>query len=322
VNEQDRAAWAAAFVAAQAEFPAVPKNKTATIPMKSGGRYSYQYADLADILTALQPVLSKHGLAQAQSVEATDGQVSVTTRIYHSSGHVESFGPVGLRADVGAQAAGSAITYARRYALCAALGITPDEADDDGALATQQAQARTQAPLDDSKVCPVCAFLCEPVSGASDKLPKWRCTNKQCGGGKDGRPWASWQEDPWKSGGEIETKFGTGPAVTAAGPKADKGTPVDTASPSQSSPDDFARHLSLIEQAAASGIFINGSKASPARFSGHANRLALRLDLPLISEPISDATHLAAVLSKRDPKLAAAIIEDLGLEALMAGVAS
>jgi hypothetical protein len=59
----------------------------------------------------------------------------VETRIHHKAGHVEIFGPVLIRVVGDAKAAGSAITYARRYALCAALGIAPDE-DDDGAATT------------------------------------------------------------------------------------------------------------------------------------------------------------------------------------------
>ena len=43
--------WTASFVAAQAAFPEIPKNKTANIPTNSGGSYSYEYADLPDVLS-------------------------------------------------------------------------------------------------------------------------------------------------------------------------------------------------------------------------------------------------------------------------------
>lgn len=148
--------WAKAFVAAQSEMPNIAKNKTAKVKMKSGGEYSYSYADLPDILSSVREVLSSHGLAIVQSVESpAQGYVSVTTRIYHSAGHSESFGPLALPAGNDAQSAGSAITYARRYSLCAALGIAADE-DDDGQLAkssggatslkTPKPQAGTSAP--------------------------------------------------------------------------------------------------------------------------------------------------------------------------------
>lgn len=120
-----RAKWAAAFVAAQAEFPKIPHNQKA-----NAGQFSYAYADLPSIIAHVRPVLAKHGLGFGQSVEPGANGIAVTTRIYHSAGHVESFGPLVLPAGNNAQAAGSAISYARRYALAAALGIAPDEDDD------------------------------------------------------------------------------------------------------------------------------------------------------------------------------------------------
>ena len=56
----------------------------------------------------------------------------MTTRIYHSDGWVEKFGPLQIFSGSTPQQAGSAITYGRRYALSAALGIAADE-DNDGA---------------------------------------------------------------------------------------------------------------------------------------------------------------------------------------------
>ena len=126
--------WAEAFTAAQAELPPIRKHHEANIPTKTGGSYSYTYADLNDILEVVRPVLNKHGLSIAQSPMSKEGQIGVATRIYHTSGHVENFGPLLLPAGGDARSAGSAMTYARRYGLCAALGISPDD-DDDGAAA-------------------------------------------------------------------------------------------------------------------------------------------------------------------------------------------
>lgn len=132
------AEWAEAFAAAQAELPEVPKTKTADIPTKTGGKYSYRYADLSDVLAACRPVLNRHGLSISQSVTGDESSVAVTTRIFHVGGHVEEFGPTILPAGSDARGVGSAVTYARRYGLCAALGITPDE-DDDGQAASHRA---------------------------------------------------------------------------------------------------------------------------------------------------------------------------------------
>jgi len=46
---------AGALAAAQAEYPVVPKNRTAKVKTKLGGDYSYSYADLADILKLILP---------------------------------------------------------------------------------------------------------------------------------------------------------------------------------------------------------------------------------------------------------------------------
>lgn len=124
--------WAEAFTAAQADFQPIAKRHEATI----GQSYSYKYADLNDVLEAVRPVLNKHGLSIAQSTVSEEGQIGVVTRIYHTSGHVEAFGPLLLPAGGDARSAGSAITYARRYSLTAALGISPDD-DDDGEAATE-----------------------------------------------------------------------------------------------------------------------------------------------------------------------------------------
>jgi hypothetical protein len=140
--------WAKAFVAAQGDLPDITKDKTVTVKTKTGQSFKYSYADLPTIVAKIRPVLAKNGLAVAQDVEIQDGRVVVTTRIYHTSGHMETFGPVVLNGGNDAQAAGSAITYARRYALCAALNIAADE-DDDGQINKNSAgSAASQRPAE------------------------------------------------------------------------------------------------------------------------------------------------------------------------------
>jgi len=127
----------AALVAACAELGDVPKKHKASV-----GSYSYDYADLADTLSVVRPVLAKHGLAVLQPVttEPEHDLVVVATVILHSSGEQLELGRLGLPLGQGAQATGSAITYARRYALLAALGLAAE--DDDGAAATAAPRMR------------------------------------------------------------------------------------------------------------------------------------------------------------------------------------
>lgn len=135
--ESPEAQWSAAFVAAQAEMPDIEKRKTATIQMKQGGKFSYKYADLPEIIRVVRPILKKHGLAFAQSVEKDGAGIAVYTRIFHVGGHFEAFGPVVLPSGDDARTAGSAATYGRRYGLCAALGIAADEDTDAEAVRAQ-----------------------------------------------------------------------------------------------------------------------------------------------------------------------------------------
>lgn len=131
---------AAAFVAAQAELVDVARGRTASVETRTGGSYSYSYADLADVLTTVRPVLAAHQLAVVQPVQIHDGMVEVTTVLVHASGQLVEFGPIAFDAGATPQAAGSATTYARRYGLLAALGLATE--DDDGAAASTTPRAR------------------------------------------------------------------------------------------------------------------------------------------------------------------------------------
>ena len=116
---------AAALVAAQADLRNPGKDKTANT-----GTYSYRYADLASILDLVRPILAKHGLAVLQDVRMEEGRLLIFTRLLHSSGESLEFGPLAGSVGSSWQQTGGGITYARRYALQAALGIAADEDDD------------------------------------------------------------------------------------------------------------------------------------------------------------------------------------------------
>ena len=125
--------FAPAFVAFQAEI-ANPE-KTANNPF-----FNKKYVPLNSLLAYVRPVLASHGLSVFQSAGTRDdGFTGVRTMLMHSSGQfVEGDSvhfPISLgNKEASAQGAGSAITYACRYSLCAALGIAGD--DDDGNTAT------------------------------------------------------------------------------------------------------------------------------------------------------------------------------------------
>ena len=125
---------AAAFVKAQADFPTIRKTKHATIQTKTGS-YSYDYADLGDIRESVVPTLTQYGLAVTQAPSIYGDQPALTTTLMHTSGQwIESEMLLHIE-KTDAQGQGSAITYARRYALSSILGLVT-ESDDDGAAAT------------------------------------------------------------------------------------------------------------------------------------------------------------------------------------------
>jgi hypothetical protein len=127
---------AAALAKAQGKFPTIEKKKQASvkgIAKASGREYSiaYAYADIADVISAISPILSAEGIAFIQPTVMLDSGMFIATRLMHASGQwIESMYPVcGISGDH--QKMGGALTYARRYALCSMVGVAADE-DIDG----------------------------------------------------------------------------------------------------------------------------------------------------------------------------------------------
>lgn len=97
--------------------------------------FKSKFASLATVRDTVTPVLSKHGLSVTQWPETIDGHVHVTTLLAHTSGQWLSSTLHIPTAKQDAHGAGSSISYARRYALMACVGVVGDE-DDDANAAT------------------------------------------------------------------------------------------------------------------------------------------------------------------------------------------
>ena len=102
--------------------------------------FKSNYADLESVWDACRDLLSNNGLAVTQFPgEYFDGTMSLTTIITHSSGEwISQIMSVPVTKP-DAQGAGSALTYMRRYALAAVVGVV--QADDDGNAASQPKSA-------------------------------------------------------------------------------------------------------------------------------------------------------------------------------------
>lgn len=97
--------------------------------------FKSKYADLGAVIDAVKPALIKHGLFFTQRPEPSAGGVTISTVLHHASGESMELGTLFVPANKNdAQAFGSALTYARRYALVTAFGV-PTE-DDDGNTAS------------------------------------------------------------------------------------------------------------------------------------------------------------------------------------------
>lgn len=133
---------AAALAAVQAEIPSVKKDATATVETKTGGQYKYQYADLAVITPLILPLLGANGLAWSTRPTLMGEAFVLHYTLAHEGGEsIEGVYPLPEPLTGRPQEIGSAITYARRYALCAVTGIAPGGDDDDAAAANEKPAA-------------------------------------------------------------------------------------------------------------------------------------------------------------------------------------
>jgi hypothetical protein len=95
--------------------------------------YNYKYSDLSQILEIARPLMFKHGLSISQFPGTAHDKVTVESVLMHKSGQwmsgiIEMMVPEQKGMNL-AQAAGSIITYARRYSLASIIGITQSDND-------------------------------------------------------------------------------------------------------------------------------------------------------------------------------------------------
>lgn len=126
----------------QTQLPHISKSETAKVPTKAGGSYQYTYADLADVSREVLPLLGKLGLSFTSRPTLADGRLVLVYELRHISGE-QIDGVYPLPGSGTPQEIGGAITYARRYCLCAVTGVAPDN-DDNDAVAAEKAAVRRE----------------------------------------------------------------------------------------------------------------------------------------------------------------------------------
>lgn len=147
-----------ALLAFQAEAPRVNKGNTAVVKTTGGGEYRYTYADLADVVDAAQPILTRLGLVfTCQPRLTAAGGYELAGRIVHASSGTDVEGCLPLFGR-DAQSIGSGITYARRYLLGCLTGLVTDD-DVDARNAGQPAHAQSQPEAQAQSLPPHVAAL-------------------------------------------------------------------------------------------------------------------------------------------------------------------
>lgn len=136
---------AKAIVLAQAEAKGALKDGKNTFFKNAKGEAT-AYATLDSVIEACRDALSKNNLAVIQAPVLVDGSYFVETRIQHNSGEFYEIQTPLLMGQNTMQAFGSAITYAKRYALSSLLNISTD-GDDNGDEASKKIQTTAKESL-------------------------------------------------------------------------------------------------------------------------------------------------------------------------------
>lgn len=126
--------FSAALASFQAECPLIRKTSTANVATKSGGSYSYTYAELDEIVRTVGPLLAKNGLSYSwDTVVGKESLLTCVCTLRHIGGHsntstftlpIENASAMSPQQKVGA-----ADTFAKRRTLSSVLGLTTTDAD-------------------------------------------------------------------------------------------------------------------------------------------------------------------------------------------------
>lgn len=145
---------------AQGKFGPIERTMEASIVSKKGvdSSYRYDYAPLDEVLQAVRPSLSEFHLSFNQFPSVGNGYVVVRTLLGHKGGGW-MMNDLKMPGDTSEpKAAGSLLTYARRYSAMPILGVAP-AVDDDAGAASPKGEAprpgqRRSAPAQADRSAP------------------------------------------------------------------------------------------------------------------------------------------------------------------------
>ncbi len=131
---QAERAFAEAMTACQTEMPKIAK--------KARGDKGTMYATLEAVNDSIRPIYTQHGFSLSFGTGDTDkdGMIKILCDVAHNGGHTRKYqfelplddsGPKGTKNKSGVQAAGSTISYGRRYLALMIFNLTMCD-DNDG----------------------------------------------------------------------------------------------------------------------------------------------------------------------------------------------
>jgi hypothetical protein len=182
---------AEALVAALARLTVVEAARTADT-----GSYSYRYADLGDIIKKTRPVLAEHGVVALTPLHEHGTGLAVSVILLHTSGQKLHLGPFPFPHGRDSQATGSMVTYMRRYALSAALGIAAGDDDDGASAKASQRQQEANRPW--SKGGTKNRLLSLLDGNEADAAACWEYVSGDAAEGAWGEQWCKDAVDQWK----------------------------------------------------------------------------------------------------------------------------
>lgn len=286
---------AAALAKAASTFPKIERGRTATVYPKDSSKkpYSYDYADLDDVLSAVRLPLAENGLTISHDCRVTRDPLclEVIARLDHASGQWKESEPLPMPCEgtmSAAQQIGSAYTYGRRYTSQAILGIST-EADDDGHAAgdlDSELGRKEERPA-----CPQCGTNKSVIIGKPEYGGGFVCYAKK---GGCGHKWQPEPEQPFGAPREGEAKskakkvaqeHGMKTADELPPPSASHKKALDKISAAIRARDEMeiARIMNVCEDSFAKGLLTEGERTSIT----NECTLALKKIKALENEPVA-----------------------------------
>ena len=172
IKSDSIAALSMALAKAQGELENA--NKNANNP-----HFKSRYADLAELLNTVRPVLSKHGLAVIQMPSFDSGVASVETLLTHSSGEYVSSTCSAPVTKQDAQGVGSAITYLRRYSLAAFCGIAQEDDDTNSSVCHKPQKPQAKPEITSDRLAKAIDAIKKGTAKREDVLNNFTLTDEQ-----------------------------------------------------------------------------------------------------------------------------------------------